>query len=190
MQRILLKYMSDRGCQAVVVRSIPDALDRLAHDSFNFTVIDLEHESMTAPNILSDLKLQRGDPGTVIALTSDHPRAPSTVGIDRFVGKSSIEPDLDRALHALVETSALVPRPSANGGLTVQTSREMSLWRSKRMHEGRGIIEEAAGVDVTVPITGETGAGKEAVARAIHALSSGRAGGAGHGNWPGRPRGG
>src|SRR5205814_928481 len=83
---ILLKYMSDRGCQAVVVRSIPDALDRLAHDSFNFTVIDLEHESMTAPNILSDLKLQRGDPGTVIALTSDHPRAPSTVGLDRLFG--------------------------------------------------------------------------------------------------------
>src|SRR5438105_10425520 len=61
MQRILLKYMSDRGCQAVVVRSIPDALDRLAHDSFNFTVIDLEHESMTAPNVLPDLKLQRAD---------------------------------------------------------------------------------------------------------------------------------
>src|SRR6266850_1329092 len=176
MQRILLKYMSDRGCQAVVVRSIPDALDRLAHDSFNFTVVDLEHESMTAPNVLSDLKLQRGDPGTVIALTSDHPRGPSTVGVDRFVGKSSIEPDLDRALHAVVETSALVPRPSTNGALTVQTSREMSLWRSKRMQEVRSIIEEAAGVDVTVLITGETGTGKDVVARAIHALSSRRSG--------------
>jgi two-component system, NtrC family, response regulator AtoC len=176
MQRILLKYMSDRGCQAVVVRSIPDALDRLAHDSFSFTVIDLEHESMTAPNVVSDLKLQRGDPGTVIALTNDHPRGPSTVGVDRFIGKSSIEPDLDRALHAVVDTSALAPKPSADGSLTVQTSREMSLWRSKRMQEVRGIIEEAAGVDVTVLITGETGTGKDVVARAIHALSSRRSG--------------
>jgi len=67
-----------------------------------------------------------------------------------------------------------MPRPPANGGLTVQTSREMSLWRSKRMQEVRGIIEEAAGVDVTVLITGETGTGKDVVARAIHALSSRR----------------
>jgi two-component system response regulator AtoC len=98
------------------------------------------------------------------------------VGVDRFVGKSSIEPDLDRALHAVVETSVLVPRPPTNGALTVQTSREMSLWRSKRMQEVRSIIEEAAGVDVTVLITGETGTGKDVVARAIHALSSRRSG--------------
>jgi two-component system response regulator AtoC len=52
----------------------------------------------------------------------------------------------------------------------------MSLWRSKRMQEVRGVIEEAAGVDVTVLITGETGTGKDVVARAIHALSSRRSG--------------
>jgi len=42
------------------------------------------------------------------------------------------------------------------------------------MREVRDIIGEAAGVDVTVLITGETGTGKEVVARAIHHLSTRR----------------
>src|SRR5690242_947421 len=73
MRRYLEKYMSDRGCQTVIVRSLPDALDQLARDSFNFTVIDLDHEAVAGSNFVSDLKLQRGDPGTVIALTNGQP---------------------------------------------------------------------------------------------------------------------
>jgi transcriptional regulator with PAS, ATPase and Fis domain len=176
MQRFLLKYMSDRGCQAVVVRSIPDALDQLARDSFNFTVVDLEHESTATSSFLSDLRLQRGDPGTVIGLTNGQAWAPTGTGVDRFVGKSSIEPDLDRALQAAVETVPPAPKPATNGSLSAQTAREMALWSSKRMQEVRSIIEEAAGVDVTVLITGETGTGKDVVARAIHSLSSRRSG--------------
>ena len=184
MRRYLEKYMSDRGCQAVVVRSLPDALDQLARDSFNFTVIDLDHEAVAGSNFVSDLKLQRGDPGTVIALTNGQPWAPSAAGVDRFVGKSSIEPDLDRALQAVIGPAATGSRAATNGEpalptsreISAQTAREMSLWHSKRMQEVRAIIEEAAGVDVTVLITGETGTGKDVVARAIHSLSARRSG--------------
>jgi DNA-binding NtrC family response regulator len=181
MQRFLLKYMSDRGCHAVVVPSIPDALEQLARDSFDFTLVDLENEPVTPSIFLSDLRLQPGDPGTVIALTSGHPRAVSAAGVDHFVGKSSLETDLDRALQPEPDVPAA---RHTNGGATApspreistQTAREMALWRSKRMQEVRSIIEEAAGVDVTVLVTGETGAGKDVVARAIHSLSSRRAG--------------
>jgi sigma54-dependent transcription regulator len=40
------------------------------------------------------------------------------------------------------------------------------------MREVRDIIEHAAGVNVTVLITGETGTGKDLVARAVHELSA------------------
>jgi two-component system response regulator AtoC len=53
-------------------------------------------------------------------------------------------------------------------------AEEMSLWRSARMREIRHMIEQAARVDVTVLIQGETGTGKEVVARAIHHLSTRR----------------
>src|SRR5262249_41879862 len=54
--------------------------------------------------------------------------------------------------------------------------REMDLWASPKMLEARQIIREAARVDVTVLVTGETGTGKELVARAIHHFSTRRTG--------------
>jgi len=52
--------------------------------------------------------------------------------------------------------------------------REVALWRSPKMREVGEIIRRAAGVDVTVLICGETGTGKDLVARTIHHLSSRR----------------
>jgi transcriptional regulator with GAF, ATPase, and Fis domain len=46
------------------------------------------------------------------------------------------------------------------------------MWRSEKMREVWDIIEQAANIDVTVLISGETGTGKDLVARAIHSLSS------------------
>jgi transcriptional regulator with GAF, ATPase, and Fis domain len=46
------------------------------------------------------------------------------------------------------------------------------MWRSDKMREVWDIIEQAANIDVTVLISGETGTGKDLVARAIHSLSS------------------
>src|SRR5262245_57984449 len=54
--------------------------------------------------------------------------------------------------------------------------REIGLWAGPRMREVREVIEQAARVDVTVLVTGETGAGKEVVARAIHYLGARRNG--------------
>ena len=52
----------------------------------------------------------------------------------------------------------------------------MDLWCSATMSEVREFMDEAAGVDVTVLITGETGTGKDVVARGIHHLSGRRDG--------------
>ena len=52
--------------------------------------------------------------------------------------------------------------------------QELALWASPRMKDVRDTIAEAALVDVTLLITGETGTGKELVARAIHYLGGRR----------------
>jgi two-component system response regulator AtoC len=53
-------------------------------------------------------------------------------------------------------------------------ARETALWQSPPMRELWELVRQAARVDVTVLIGGETGTGKDLVARAVHHLSSRR----------------
>jgi two-component system, NtrC family, response regulator AtoC len=53
--------------------------------------------------------------------------------------------------------------------------QEIALWRSAKMRALLEIVRQAADVDVTVLISGETGTGKELVARTIHQISGRRA---------------
>jgi two-component system response regulator AtoC len=54
----------------------------------------------------------------------------------------------------------------------VKLMAEIGLWRSPRMRDVWKVIEQAARIDITVMVTGETGTGKDLVARAIHHLST------------------
>ena len=83
--------------------------------------------------------------------------------------------ELQQSIDNLVrpQAEALGPAPEQLGG---RIRREMELWSSPKMLEASQILREAARVDVTVLVTGETGTGKELVARAIHHFSSRRAG--------------
>jgi two-component system response regulator AtoC len=57
-----------------------------------------------------------------------------------------------------------------------RVEQELAFWCSPRMQEVREIIAQAARVDVTVLISGETGSGKDLVARAVHRLGARRTG--------------
>src|SRR5215471_21281710 len=88
-------------------------------------------------------------------------------GLHKPLSLAELQQTVDKLVGPPPE--ALVPGPGQQGG---QIHRQMELWCSPKMLEARHIIREAARVDVTVLITGETGAGKELVARAIHNSSS------------------
>jgi two-component system response regulator AtoC len=80
--------------------------------------------------------------------------------------------DINEAQTEYATSSLSAPR--AQDALFRSTERQMDLWCSPKMLEVKEILREAARVDVTVLITGETGAGKDVVARGIHHLSSRR----------------
>jgi two-component system, NtrC family, response regulator AtoC len=173
----LLNFLRARGYQSVVASSPDEALDALADGGFAFTLLDLEANETDATELLECLKLRGRNSGPVIGIATrhDHGHATPPIWIEAMLEKPL---NLDELQHVIDK----VARPSldALGAASEQGDgrirREMDLWRSATMLEARQIIREAARVDVTVLVTGETGTGKDLVARAIHHFSARRTG--------------
>jgi len=178
MQSHLLAFLRMRGYASVLATSVGEALESLAHRSFRFTLLDLDLNGHDAAEVVQRLKLQGGDPGPVIGFSRGtngrHELDSSLLAVDAVLDTPLAYGDLDRAIADILVT----PERAAGqvqGGPPAAINKEIELWQSPSMREVRDIIGEAAGVDVTVLITGETGTGKEVVARAIHYLSTRRA---------------
>src|SRR2546427_634600 len=173
----LLGFLRARGYQCVAVSSADEAAEALADGSFNFTLVDLSGNGSDAAELREFLKLPSRNPGPIIAVSNRHDDGFAGVSIEAeaTLHKPLSLDELQQAIDKVVrpQAEALGPAPEQLGG---RIRREMELWCSPKMLEARQIIREAARVDVTVLVTGETGTGKELVARAIHHFSSRRAG--------------
>jgi two-component system response regulator AtoC len=175
----LLAFLRARGYACVLSTSADEALEPLSHRSFRFTLLDLDLNGTDVADLIHRLKLQPGDPGPIIGLangSNGQPRAEtSTPAVDGLVSKPVNDVDLDKTIAEILAPPRVPAEPPRDAALA-RIRQEIDLWRSPKMLEVREIIEEAAGVDVTVLITGETGTGKEVVARAVHHLSTRHAG--------------
>jgi two-component system response regulator AtoC len=173
----LLNFLRARGYQCVVATSPDEALDALVDGVFTFTLLDLGKNGTDATELLECLKLRSRSSGPIIAISNRHDNGHATapVQVEAMLGKPLNLDDLQQAIDKLVRPSAEAfgPAPDHADG---RIRREMELWRSAAMLEARQVIREAARVDVTVLVTGETGTGKELVARAVHHFSARRAG--------------
>ena len=170
----LLGFLRARGYQCTAVASTDEALEALGDGTFCFTLVDLSSNGANASDLIHSLKLHGRNSGPVIAVTDR--------GVNGFDGEVDVVLHKPLSLDDLQQTIDHLVRPQADalGPVPEQASgrirREMDLWCSAKMLEARQIIREAARVDVTVLITGETGTGKELVARAVHHFSARRAG--------------
>jgi two-component system response regulator AtoC len=173
----LLGFLRAQGYHCVSVSAAEDALEELDESAFCFTLVDSRHDDAAVEDLFQDLRARSRNSGPIIAVadrrTNGHAAEP--LDVDAILDKPLRLDDLQQAIDKLVrvQTEPLVPAPDASEG---RIGREMELWASPKMLEARQILREAARVDVTVLITGETGTGKELVARAVHHLSSRRSG--------------
>ena len=168
----LVELLSEWGYEPVAADSVDAALVELAHRRFTLSLLDLGSHAI---DLLRRLKSQGGVPGTIILLADadagELAAEAATLGVDDFLQKPFSPEDLENVIK-----SALV-RPRRNWERApddedrARLRAEVALWRSPKMSEIREIIEQAARVDVTVLIMGETGTGKDVVARAIHEQS-------------------
>jgi len=92
------------------------------------------------------------------------------LGAADYLTKPFEEAELDVALDRLGLHSALPGRATDGRGATVGLGQ--TVWISTAMREIRAVIEQIGSTDVTVLIQGESGVGKEIVAREVHAVSN------------------
>ena len=174
-QVALLDLLRSRGYQCAVVSSADEAQHALTTGNFSFTLVDLGSVGIDAGQLRECLRMRGQNSGPVIAVSdSAEDSALVPIEADAVLRTPLSLDELQQAIDKLVRPQAetLVPAPEPLGG---SIRRETELWCSPKMLEARQIIREAARVDVTVLVTGETGSGKELVARAIHACSDRRA---------------
>jgi len=95
-------------------------------------------------------------------------------GASDYLNKPFDDDELEGVLMRLIERGARNSRPDSSE-IPASDARS-AVWRSAPMRQIRDVIDQIGDTDVTVLVQGESGVGKEIVARAIHANST-RSGG-------------
>jgi DNA-binding NtrC family response regulator len=118
-------------------------------------------------------RLREGHPALPVVMLSVIGKAATIVeamrlGASDYLNKPFEEEELARALEG-----ALGAVPSAEADAAALAG---PLWRGPALARVRELLEQIAGTDVTVLIQGESGVGKEIVARGVHETSARRSG--------------
>jgi two-component system response regulator AtoC len=163
----------DLGYEPVLARSLDEAITVFKEDRFVFSLLDVEPGGLK--EFYSRLEAQGADPGPVIVLCDWNGQSESKeepIRAEEIVHRPFSSLDLENAIRSVVSLPKRPGGPLADEEARLR--REISLGCSPEMQEVWEIVRQAAGADVTVLICGETGTGKDLVARSIHHLSSRR----------------
>lgn len=173
---ILTSALRGWGYQPVVVRSVREAATALINNPFLFTILDVNLGGADGTELLRRLALDGGDPGPLILLSEgqdvQRTAQATALGADDWIQKPIDLEDLDNAIKEVLSRPRRVWGRVPDDDPAARLRQEMALWQSPQMRDVWETLRQAARVDVSVLIGGETGTGKDLVARAIHYLSA------------------
>ena len=173
---LLTRSVKEIGYSTVVVGSLSDALALVPSLRPQAIMLDLDDTEAGALDLLHQLRLESPDaPLVVLSGTNDAALAVKAVraGACDFLLKPVLPEVLRDAINrGFGHDRALDLSPSAVAeGDRSPYNLDLLFRGSERMRAVEDIVRRAADTNVTVLLTGESGVGKEMVARAVHQIS-------------------
>ena len=151
------------------------AAERLAAESFDLLITDVRMPGLSGVELLR--LARQHNPDICVLVITAYPTVESAVesmklGATDYIVKPFLPDDLRATVRRLLESERL---REENTLLRRQVERSYTsgqlLGRSAALLKVREIVDKVAGTDVDVLIYGETGTGKDLVARSIHEFS-------------------
>src|ERR1039457_1103418 len=166
-------------CQGYYVEALQDGEELLTylqygHPKVSAVLLDLIMPRKDGMETLREIRVMHKDLPVVMISGASSPLnivEAMRNGATNFLGKPVSPEDLRNALEGTVEEKTR-PRPAGSERLLSLSPKEAFVSANPQMREIEAIVDKVGCSDAPVLIQGETGVGKEVLARALHARSS------------------
>ncbi|WPL18913.1 Transcriptional regulatory protein ZraR [Thiorhodovibrio winogradskyi] len=173
-RQLLIEELADAGYRTLGVADAEAARAALEADTFDLVLCDLRLPGADGLAVLRASRACRPQPGFIMVTgfgTIDQAVAALKAGADDFLTKPLDLEHLRLALARVLETRQLQVEVARYRELLAATDFHGMLGKSPAMIKLFELIRRIAPSDSSVLITGESGTGKDLVARALHAES-------------------
>jgi len=174
----LVNWLEEENYHAKSVEDGPGAIEAVSRENWDIVLLDLKMPGMDGLEVLRRIK--KIAPQIIVIMMTAYASVPSSVqamkeGAYDYIIKPLDVEELTLMLRKIVEHQQLVTENiMLRKRITERYTYGDIIGRSAAMQKVFEMIDTIADTNATVLITGETGTGKELVARAIHSNSSRR----------------
>jgi two-component system nitrogen regulation response regulator NtrX len=171
-RKTCVELLQTRGHKALAAATVKEGLRLFAERQPAAVVLDLKLPDGTGIDVLREL--QRQAPGTPVVVVSGYGSVGQAVEAMRFGAADFIEKPVSRSrLFGVLDRVLEPPRLGGETDLekVADGSRYGMVGRSEAIRRIYQLVEMCAPTKCRVFICGDSGTGKELIARAIHALS-------------------
>jgi DNA-binding NtrC family response regulator len=173
-RRLVKRVLRGIGCQVAEAEDGVDAIAHLGRSRFDVVITDLRMPRVGGMEVLEAVRQKH--PGTPSIMLTAHGAMAECVAAMRagamdFLTKPFHVNDLESVLRRALQHG----KPGEHGHEPTRPQAQL-IGRSPALQALLAMVERVARSEATVLVTGETGTGKEVLARLIHGMSA-RAGG-------------
>jgi len=170
--RVLQRALVRRGYEAAFCLTAEEAIEELARTAYSILVADIRMPGMDGMELLQTVRSRF--PGVSVIIMTAHGSVETAVEAMKLGSSDYLTKPFQIEEFCLVIDKVLAQRrlldeiSQLRHELSGRYRFESIISQDPKMREIFGTIARVAATDATVLITGETGTGKELVARAVH----------------------